>query len=122
MLSRRHLFGASAAAVAVVALPVAVEAAAHPDAKLIDLGRQWAAAMTIKNAASGFGPDLAAAYSRVGEIEEQIVATPCSTMEGLKVKARVAKEVLYPTTSVDNDWRDTVGLSVVDAILNGGLN
>ncbi len=61
-------------------------------------------------------------WQRVKDLQQDIVDAPCSTMAGLRVKALVCTHVLKPTTDVDNDWPETVGLSVANAILNGGLN
>lgn len=63
-----------------------------------------------------------AAYHALNAIEERIVAAHCSTLEGLRIKARVAKRLVPPTTDTDNDWHDTAALSVIDSILSGGLN
>lgn len=63
-----------------------------------------------------------AAYHALNAIEERIVAARCSTLEGLRIKARVAKRLVPPTTDTDNDWHDTAALSVIDSILSGGLN
>lgn len=61
-----------------------------------------------------------AAYDALNAIEERIVAARCSTLEGLRVKARVAKRLIPPVTDVDNDWHDTAALAVIESILNGG--
>ena len=63
-----------------------------------------------------------AAYSALSDLEDQIIAAPCSTLAGLRVKARVAKRLIPPTTDTDNDWHDTAALNVIDALLSGGLN
>ncbi len=63
-----------------------------------------------------------AAYDALNAIEERIVAARCSTLDGLRVKARVAKRLIPPVTDVENDWHDTAALAVIDSILSGGLN
>lgn len=51
---------------------------------------------------------------------ETFVVAPCSSLEGLRVKARVAKRLIPPITDTDNDWHDTAALTVIDLILSGG--
>lgn len=60
-----------------------------------------------------------AAYDALNAIEERIVAAPCSSLEGLRVKARVAKRLIPPITDTENDWHDTAALTVIDSILSG---
>ena len=62
-----------------------------------------------------------ALWTEVKDLQQDIVDARCTTMAGLRVKALVASHVLKPATSVDNDWTETVGLSLADVILNGGL-
>ncbi len=56
------------------------------------------------------------------EIEEAIVAAPCSTMAGLRVKAMVAKRLVPGVDDTENDWHDTAALSVIDVLLRMGAN
>lgn len=133
MLNRRTFFGTTAA-VAIVATPLAVQAAVQPDAELVALGSAYErakfeldeAARVADLARQGDAADAAdeqweKAYSRFNEIEDKIVALPCRSLEGLKVKAMVAKYRLDPVSSPDCDWKDICALSVVDFILSGGL-
>ncbi|GEM_PF-2764698 len=136
MLNRRTFFGTTAA-VAIAATPFAVQAAAQPDAELVALGPAYErakfeldeAGRVADLARQGDAADAAdaadeqweRAYSRFNEIEDKIVALPCHSLEGLKVKAMVAKYRLDPVSSPDCDWKDICALSVVDFILSGGL-
>lgn len=63
-----------------------------------------------------------AAYDARCALEERIVAAPCATLAGLRVKARVAKHLIPPITDTENDWHDTAALAVIDSILSGGLS
>ncbi|MGX1587355.1 hypothetical protein [Brevundimonas diminuta] len=133
MLNRRTFFGTTAA-VAIAATPLAVQAAVQPDAELVALGAAYErakfeldeAARVADLARQGDAADAAdeqweKAYSRFNEIEDKIVALPCHSLDGLKVKAMVAKYRLDPVSSPDCDWKDICALSVVDFILSGGL-
>lgn len=60
-----------------------------------------------------------AAYDARCSLEERIVAAPCSTLAGLRVKARVAKRLIPQPSDTENDWHDTAALAVMDALLNG---
>lgn len=61
-------------------------------------------------------------YDAIRALEDRIIAEPCSTLAGARVKARVAKTLIPGPDQVDNDWHDTAALSVINSILNGGLN
>lgn len=63
-----------------------------------------------------------AATERQVQLEDQIVKAPCSTMAGLKVKARAIRSSFDPVESLNNDWKDTAALSVINVILEGGLH
>jgi len=60
-------------------------------------------------------------YERLCEIERAILAAPCSTLAGLKVKAMVADNNRAPEDHTPN-FSEIAAFAVVDLILNGGLN
>jgi hypothetical protein len=75
-------------AVAGIAIGAATLASApgqHPDAELIDLGRQFE-----EVAAALDGDNAEAELDRLAVIEPTIVAMPATTLEGIRVKARAA--------------------------------
>lgn len=136
MLNRRDIFGVTAA-VAMAAVPIAVQATAHPDAELIALGADFEQAKSGLDSAAREADRIAKnggqaaadaanvrweeAYAYFNAVEDRIVAMPCRSLEGLKVKAKVAKFRLDPAGSPDSEWKDVCALSVVDFILDGGL-
>lgn len=61
-------------------------------------------------------------YERLCDIEADIVAARCTTMAGLVIKARVARRLIPDGHSVENDWSDTVALSVIDVVLKMGAH
>lgn len=143
MMNRRDMFGATVA-VAVAVAPVA-SAAVSPDAHLIELGRSYAALHTqymraseasseayykAKNDLSRPNPvdDAAyaacearedALYKKVCALEHTILRTPCSTMEGLRVKALVAHNNREPDDMMD--LSEKAAFAVVDYVMNGGM-
>lgn len=62
-----------------------------------------------------------ALYEKACELERAIIATPCSTLAGLRVKAMVAHNNREPADH-EPDFPTTAAFSVIDALLNGGLN
>jgi hypothetical protein len=60
-------------------------------------------------------------YDRLCELERAILAAPCTTLAGLKVKAQVADYNRAPEDHTPN-FSEVAAFSVVDLILNGGLN
>jgi hypothetical protein len=87
--SRRHLLVGLAAAPLAAAAPAAF-AAGDPDARLVELGRQWQAA--YERAETSSNEDFDAAYDARVAIEEQIFAIPAAGLTGLGVKMRIAAQ------------------------------
>lgn len=62
-----------------------------------------------------------ALYDRVCELEKAILAAPCTTLAGIRVKAVVADNN-RPLASHTPDFSEEAAFTVVDLILKGGLN
>jgi hypothetical protein len=86
-LTRRAAVAAIAAGAPVLTAAAAVS---HPDAELIGLGRQFEEiTATLDREIAGADDDLPA-LDRLAVVEPRILATPATTMEGMRVKARAA--------------------------------
>lgn len=107
-MSRDLTRRAAVAAIAAGAPTLARAAPSHPDAELIELGRQFdEITAALDKEIAGAGTDLPA-LDRLSAIEPMIVALPARTVEGMRVKARAAcwammgdfDELPGPTTDV----------------------
>ncbi len=95
-LSRRNVIAGLTAALPAAAAPAL--AARDPDARLVELGRQWQAAWDRAEASSD--EDFEAAEDARDQIEKQIYAIPAAGLAGLGVKMRIARRYRSEWTSV----------------------
>jgi hypothetical protein len=68
---------------------LATAAPRHPDAELIELGRQFEEIRAALDREIAGGTELGA-LERLAVVEPAIVAMPATTIEGMRVKARAA--------------------------------
>lgn len=61
-------------------------------------------------------------YERLTEVEGQIVALPCHTMDGARVKARIARRYNQPDEDDQQDWGVKAAMQVVDLVLQKGAH
>jgi hypothetical protein len=89
-LSRRTLIGALAASSAMPTAAGAEESSAV-DTKLVDLGRQFDQLAKHIDDPCGDGGQLTEEFfTKLNQIEAEILSTPAKTIEGYRVKARTA--------------------------------
>lgn len=141
MLSRRHILSASVV-LSAAAVPFVADAAVQPDASLVALGQEYAAAHSEYLKASDLALaayyrakenpavhdiDAEPVYARLTEkeedladrvltLEKQIIALGCPTVAHAKLLARVAEN------NVDNDFGHDAAHAIASFVLNGGLS
>ena len=102
LITRRTLAATLAATIPAAAMagPVTAATVGNPDAELFDLFRQWEAAVAATKAAAQVNEagimsddEFGAVHEVENELQVQIVQRPAQTIEGLKLKARVAKHL-----------------------------
>jgi hypothetical protein len=88
-MSRDLTRRAAVAAIAAGVPTLAAAAPGHPDAELIELGRQFDEITAALDREIDGGTELGA-LDRLVVVEPAIVAMPATTIEGMRVKARAA--------------------------------